>query len=560
MFKKKHKLVPKDKFKVTETNVTKKNVTKAKTHKINIIKNKLIKNIKEKTEDELDEEILLNLEETLATNNEEQLHSKGIDDKYKDINYDWIKLRHQESLKILKNKLLEKYDTLSPFEIFNEINKEGIIAEICIDNFVTRNLQNYPDKVFLLLELVVTAVNNDSNNINRLVYSPKSSISLSKIKSNLAGVIKNLQYIMEKKELNDIYIIDRIGFDMYKVVKFTLYNTQKIDIKPSTILSSKDLNDIKKTVNQKGGITKYGVAEISTNLYEILYQDEKPMENNFYFHGSKFMNWYSIINNGLYVPKSHQILNGSAYGVGIYLANNAATSLSYMGSFTGKAIMGIAQVNNPKKYNKGGFLVVTNSDDVRLKYIIVFNNNQYGNTYLSHQANMLTNKLIQIKNKTYSSQSGEITNNICIKRVNKELKQIYGMKKIYDFSITVEYDEKKINIWTITIETPKDKWGTMIWEIRFDNEYPVKPPFIRIIKPHFKYLSGHITIGGAFCNPILTNQKWRASISIPNLIQMLLVNMEEGGAELDKTSTKADYSLESARKAYNRYKVAHGWD
>jgi ubiquitin-protein ligase len=449
---------------------------------------------------------------------------------------------------------------MSSLEVFSDMDKEGVIAEICIDNFVTRNLQNYPDKVFLLLELVSAAVANDSTGPIRLVYSPKPSIDLITINNNLGNVIQKLKCIMNNKNLNDIYIINEIGFDMYKVVKFTLHNTQRIDIKPSTLLSSKDLKDLKKEIQDTKILQHQNTAEISTNLYEIIYQDEGPMENNFYFHGSRFMNWYSIINNGLYVPKKHQILNGSAYGVGIYLANNANTSLNYMNEYTGKCIMGIAQVNNPNKYEKCGFLVVTNSDDVRLKYIIVFNNNQSGNLYLKYQANILTNKLTQIKDKTYASQNGEITNKICIKRINKELKQLSGIEKIYDFPITIKYDETKIDIWTITIETPIDKWGTMIWEIRFDNEYPIKPPFVRIIRPHFKYLSGHITIGGAFCNPILTNQKWRASISISNLIEMLLVNMEEGGAELDKSSTKADYSLKSAKDAYNRYKVSHGWD
>ena len=50
-----------------------------------------------------------------------------------------------------------------------------------------------------------------------------------------------------------------------------------------------------------------------------------------------------------------------------------------------------------------------------------------------------------------------------------------------------------------------------------------------------------------------------ASISIPTLLEMLLVNMEEGGAQLDKHK-KTKYSLDAAQRAYKRYKVAHGWD
>ena len=533
-------------------------------------KTKPKKSLKPKEKVLSDDEIIQNLEIEMMNKSNTKKVEKS-DPNYDHLQYDWIKQRHDESLKIINDNLSDENDIMEDLIVFYDLEKKGIIAEVCIDNFVSRNLKFYPDKCLLLLEMVNFAVTNDLNNATRKVYTPKPSLELDVINKRINPTIAKLSgMISSETDYDDIKIIKHIGFEAYRFVKFTLYQTQEIDIKPSALLSAKEMEN---SVNQQVIGTrikgkKYNYQQqamqqqqqnvINTSLYEILYQDDTKMENNFYFHGSPFQNWYSIINNGLYVPKGHQILHGSAYGVGIYLAKQAATSLSYMGGYTGKCVMGVAQVNQPKKYDKGGFLVVTDQENVRLKYIIVFENNQYTN--INGQATLLTNKLTAFQEKSKIESDGGIYNKICIKRINKEFKQFSQLDKIYDFPVKATCNEKEINVWTIVINTPKDKWGTMVWEIRFDNDYPVKPPFVRIVKPHFKYLSGHITIGGAFCNPILTNQKWRASISISNLIEMLIVNMEEGGAQLDETKSKGEYSLDAAKKAYYRYKVAHGWD
>jgi ubiquitin-protein ligase len=563
------------KLKQKET-IKAKNITKPMTTKTKKEVKKPFKLVKKEL---TDEQIILNLEQELEDRKKGKLKVQKelnkISDKYSHLQYDWIKQRHKESLEIIDKNISAENEIMADLLLFYELEKKGIIAEVCIDNFVSRNLKFYPDKSLLLLEMVKSAALNDIGASQRKVYNPHPSLKVKDVSDLIGHTIKLIINLIESKHsYDDLNVIEKIGFDAYKIVKFTLYQTQEIDIKPSTLLSAKELahdanQQINRTYNSYKSNPKHqqqyleqlkqtNNVEISTTLYEIIYQDEGRMQTNFYFHGSPFQNWYSIINNGLYVPKSHQILHGSAYGVGIYLANHASTSLGYMGGYTGKCVMGIAQVNNPKKYDKGGFLVVTQQEDVRLKYIIVFENNQYTN--ITSQATLLTQKLTDIQLKSKAQYDGGIFNKICIKRINKELKQISELDKIYGFPVVVSCDEKEMNVWTIIIDTPKDKWGRMTWEIRFDNDYPVKPPFIRIVKPHFKYLSGHITIGGAFCNPILTNQKWRASISIGNLIEMLIVNMEEGGAQLDATKNNKEYSLEAAKKAYMRYKVAHGWD
>ena len=51
-------------------------------------------------------------------------------------------------------------------------------------------------------------------------------------------------------------------------------------------------------------------------------------------------------------------------------------------------------------------------------------------------------------------------------------------------------------------------------EMTFPNEYPMKPPFVRVVRPRFKFLTGHITIGGSICMEVLTSSGWSPSNDI----------------------------------------------
>lgn len=69
-------------------------------------------------------------------------------------------------------------------------------------------------------------------------------------------------------------------------------------------------------------------------------------------------------------------------------------------------------------------------------------------------------------------------------------------------------------------------------EMQFPKEYPMFPPFVRVIRPRFKFLTGknhdfvtdsnkhmishkgHVTIGGSICMEMLTRSGWSPSNDI----------------------------------------------
>lgn len=93
----------------------------------------------------------------------------------------------------------------------------------------------------------------------------------------------------------------------------------------------------------------------------------------------------------------------------------------------------------------------------------------------------------------------------------------------------------------------------------FPSDFPDSPPFIRIVYPRFHQYTGHITIGGSICVKELTRSGWERSVDVFALFIFLRNLLVEGGALIDMTDPKCEYSEEEAREAFKRVAAAHGW-
>lgn len=102
------------------------------------------------------------------------------------------------------------------------------------------------------------------------------------------------------------------------------------------------------------------------------------------------------------------------------------------------------------------------------------------------------------------------------------------------------------------------KVDAVICELTFPPDFPFAPPFLRVIRPRFAFMTGHITIGGSVCTELLTHSGWRPQTSIESLIVSTRVELVEGGGRLDPHQ-KGDYTMAEAKEAYERMKKKHGW-
>lgn len=97
-------------------------------------------------------------------------------------------------------------------------------------------------------------------------------------------------------------------------------------------------------------------------------------------------------------------------------------------------------------------------------------------------------------------------------------------------------------------------------EMRFSGDYPFCPPFVRVVEPRFKFMTGHVTVGGSICMELLSRTGWQSTNSIESVLIQIRAEMTGGGARLDGTGTGARYSEHEAWDAFYRAAKNHGWD
>eukprot|EP00927_Polykrikos_kofoidii_P060089 TRINITY_DN55153_c0_g1_i1.p1 TRINITY_DN55153_c0_g1~~TRINITY_DN55153_c0_g1_i1.p1 ORF type:complete len:341 (-),score=63.02 TRINITY_DN55153_c0_g1_i1:86-1108(-) len=101
--------------------------------------------------------------------------------------------------------------------------------------------------------------------------------------------------------------------------------------------------------------------------------------------------------------------------------------------------------------------------------------------------------------------------------------------------------------------------AAVVFEIVFPRDYPMKPPFIRVVRPRFEMHTGHVTVGGSICMESLTPSGWLPTVSLENLFVSIQSEMIEGGGRLVAESGQRDYSMMEAEEAFQRIASRYGW-
>lgn len=106
---------------------------------------------------------------------------------------------------------------------------------------------------------------------------------------------------------------------------------------------------------------------------------------------------------------------------------------------------------------------------------------------------------------------------------------------------------------------------SVVLEIRFGNDFPISPPFLRVIRPRFLGFQqgggGHVTLGGAICMELLTNNGWTAACTIDSVLLQVKLAMESVDPRPARLAHghSTDYGIGEAVEAFERACRAHGW-
>ncbi|KAL4918302.1 hypothetical protein BDW62DRAFT_181710 [Aspergillus aurantiobrunneus] len=134
---------------------------------------------------------------------------------------------------------------------------------------------------------------------------------------------------------------------------------------------------------------------------------------------------------------------------------------------------------------------------------------------------------------------------------------------VYQWIVELHSFDKSLQI---ARDLQKAELTSIVMEMRFPSEFPLTPPFLRIIRPRFVRFAegggGHITAGGAMCMELLTTTGWLPAFSIESVllqVRMAITNEVPRPARLEFNPYMRDYTIGEAISEYKRVCMAHGW-
>ncbi|KAK3371673.1 hypothetical protein B0T24DRAFT_332987 [Lasiosphaeria ovina] len=184
--------------------------------------------------------------------------------------------------------------------------------------------------------------------------------------------------------------------------------------------------------------------------------------------------------------------------------------------------------------------------------------------------------LVRLKPPSFAS-------NLATRQLSHELKKMQAVQAntpLHELGWYMDFDEiTNLFQWIIELHSfdrslplakdmEKANVSSIVLEVRFGGEFPMSPPFVRVIRPRFLPFmnggGGHVTGGGAMCMELLTLSGWTPANSMESVIlqvRMAITNTEPFPARLEKTTHHLDdYGIEEAVEAYRRAATAHGWE
>jgi ubiquitin-conjugating enzyme E2 Q len=157
-----------------------------------------------------------------------------------------------------------------------------------------------------------------------------------------------------------------------------------------------------------------------------------------------------------------------------------------------------------------------------------------------------------------------------MRRLSKELKSVKDLEKSSNKAIEVTLVDESLAHWTVKLSQFEEPLKSELsragakgvtLSVKFDEKYPLSPPFVRVLSPKFKFRTGHVTVGGSICVELLTNSGskdgWKSTISMESVLLTVRQLFIDGKAKIEHNGHYQ--SEEYARETYERVAMQHDW-
>ena len=314
-------------------------------------------------------------------------------------------------------------------------------------------------------------------------------------------------------------------------------------------------------------------------------ETENEIQNNddmILMHGTRSNCIYSILRNSLRsMSGTNFMLHGSAYGNGVYLTDSMSYALGYASSTTFSPIgyIILCRVKNPKMKNKN--IYVQNEDEISMVGFLTYRSNEFFSMARINEDLKINSKIeryFRVKRMNENEESSlKVMNSRRLKIEMKELTEgnIQEIRRIMiqNNRILIEINPtegSKLERDCIEVGIPG-----VILSMHFpkkenqDDEYPITPPIIRVLRPIFVRGTGRVSEGGSICIDSVFLDGWSPNLTIRTMIVSIVdvisnQNQEtnhslEQGGRINMNRLGEDYSYEEFLRSYINTGIIHKW-
>lgn len=347
-------------------------------------------------------------------------------------------------------------------------------------------------------------------------------------------------------------------------------------------------------------------------LFKVSHSEEKEREfynirteSKILYHGTDIKNVYSIMRNGFKsMSGTEYMTNGAVHGDGIYLSDSSLTATNYGREIEGDEQTTCVLIFNSKNLNmkSSGYCYVQQESECILRCILWINSrmlscersileniSEYANkivytpTILSELAvlslDRIDTSLLTIPNFTREPLSGkrvvetgrfkkEIINGLMLKRdetfirsnflIHDNIRSAILCLVMPDLETDLAKDLIKYNIPGILLAIYLPEGSNN------KNEYPFKPPRIRVISPMLIDGTGRVTKGGSICADILYPEGWSPASLIEGVIRNIIISIategsREGPGRVDPNRLQRSYQYDDYVKSFSEVAGYHSY-
>lgn len=290
----------------------------------------------------------------------------------------WESLRNQK----IKKGYTDITDLKKEIKVSNCKPIEDVEVADIVDQLVSRARTQISDNYLVSYkEVTRKQVNEAQSALNSILEYRKKFVPVEEINNRL---LRLYQIIPRKMKNVKLYLLDT--FDTARLKELIKYEQDLLDTISTQVIQNEDTTGMEgKTLLELANLTMRPVTKKEKSLIldklgnnknqyvRAFAVSQEPtttdFENNlatkdnktidYFWHGSRTENWWSILSTGLKIRPSNAVYTGSMYGDGIYFAPKAQKSIgytslrhSYWASGTdNKAYLALFKVHKGKQYD-----------------------------------------------------------------------------------------------------------------------------------------------------------------------------------------------------------------